>query len=98
VEAICEQIQAVAPDLNKHRGGYMRIVEVQWEDACSNSGYYRKDKPDEEHKATICKTVGYLKRKNQKHIILVTEYFDDGESRHVHTIPRKVVKGITYLK
>jgi len=76
----------------------MKIVEVEWEDACSNSGYYNKEKPDEEHKAVICKTVGYLKRKNKKHILLVQEYFSDGESRHVHTIPRKSVNGINYLK
>ena len=75
-----------------------KIVRVDWEDACSNTGYYDKEHPDKEHALVLCSTVGYLKRKTKKHIILVVEKYDTGEERHIHTIPRKCVTGIKILE
>ncbi len=74
----------------------MKIVEVEWEDAVSNSGYYNEDHP-ERHNPILCKLVGHLITKNKKVVILAAEVFEDGDRRHIHTIPRKMVKNITVL-
>ena len=75
----------------------MKIVEVNWTDACSTNGYYDKDHP-EKNDPVICKTVGHLISKNKKAVVLASEYFDDGDKRHIHTIPRKMVNSIRELR
>ena len=73
-----------------------KLVCVDWEDASSNTGYYDKEKPD---KVTTvnCKTVGYLLNKHKKVIRLGVEQFEDGDFRHIHCIPKGMVRKITYL-
>uniref|UniRef100_A0A6M3KVG4 Uncharacterized protein n=1 Tax=viral metagenome TaxID=1070528 RepID=A0A6M3KVG4_9ZZZZ len=74
-----------------------RIVLVEWDDACSNSGYYDKDHP-EKFNPVRCKTVGHLITKDRKSVVISGEVFDDGDRRHIHTIPRKMVVKITELR
>jgi len=75
----------------------MKIVEVGWLDACSETGYYDKRRP-EKHALIKCHTVGFLKVRNKEKVVLVTECFDDGEERHIHVIPRKMVTDIKVLR
>ena len=70
-----------------------KIVCVEWEDACNNTGYYEEDNDY----TFMTRTYGHLKRKNRKQIVIVSEVFDNGEERHVHAIPRKMVRSITKL-
>jgi hypothetical protein len=76
----------------------MKIVEVEWSDACSNSGYLDKEHWETTHKPVRCKTVGHLFKKSREVVILCGEKFEDGEKRHIHTIPRKMVVNIRELK
>jgi len=73
-----------------------KIVCVEWEDACSNSGYYDKDHP-EKFAPVMCRTVGHLIKRNKESVIVACEAFEDGGKREIHTVPRKMVKKITYL-
>ena len=74
-----------------------RIVCIEWDDASSNSGYYDKDHP-EKFNPVRCKTVGYLISKNKKAVVVAGEFFEDGDKRHIHTIPKKMIHKITELK
>lgn len=74
-----------------------KIVCVEWDDAVTRTGYWDSDHP-ERFKAVGCKTVGHLIKKNRHEIIVASEVFADGDKRHIHTIPRKMVKRIIYLK
>jgi len=76
----------------------MKIVEVEWEDACANSGYLDKEHWDTSHRPVLCKTVGHLYKKNSGMVLLASEKFEDGDLRYTHTIPRKMIKKITVLK
>ena len=76
----------------------MKIVKVDWLDACSNSGYLNKRDYAKEHKPIACATVGHLFKKNKDFVLLAAETFEDGDCRHTHTIPRKMVTKITYLE
>lgn len=76
----------------------MKVVEVEWIDACYNSGYLNKKNYKSEHYPIIGKTVGHLFNEDKVAVILVAETFADGESRHIHTIPRGMIKKITTLR
>ena len=76
-------------------------VEVEWEDACYNSGYYspEKAKIGTEHVPITCLAIGFLLKHDRKRIVLASEYFpQDDDMRRVNTIPRKMIKKITRLK
>ena len=74
----------------------MKIAMVEWLDAVTTTGSYNKEHP-EKFDAIRCKTVGYLIRNTKKDVVVSTEYFDDGECRNIHTIPKKMVTKISYL-
>ena len=73
-----------------------KIVEVLWEDAVAESGYYNNENP-EQHTTSLCKQVGYLIKKDKGKIIVFSQHFDDGAKRHIHTIPRGMVRSIKEL-
>ena len=75
----------------------MKIVKVEWLDACSDGGYLNKRDYLKEHKPVVCETVGHLFKKNKGFILLAGVKLEDGDLRHTHTIPRKMVTKITYL-
>lgn len=70
------------------------IYCIEWEDACSWDGFYDKDY---EYNAVICKTVGHLLKHNKEVILLCGMSFNDRTQKHIHLIPRKSIKKITYL-
>ena len=76
------------------------IVCVEWDDAGFNTGYYDK-KNEDIHTPIIVRTVGHLIKKNKSVVILSTDRYkygeSDGDERHISTIPRKMVRSITYL-
>ena len=74
-----------------------RVVCVEWEDASSNNGYYDPEYPDKTTTITT-QSVGFLVEKNKKVVKLCTDGFEYGEFRHVHSIPKGMVRKITYLK
>jgi len=73
-----------------------KIVCVDWEDASSNSGYWSK-KDTNEFSTVNARTIGYMVEKNKKMVKLCTENFEDGGFRHVHCIPKGMVRKITVL-
>lgn len=76
----------------------MKIVMVDWFDACNSDECINKKTYNGEHKPIHCVTVGHLFMKNKDFILLASEKFDDGDLRHTHTIPRKMITKITCLK
>ena len=77
-----------------------KIVCVEWKDATYTQGYY--DEKDPERFAPILtRTVGHLIEKGKKGIIISQDrmYVDNkiDANRHISTIPRKMIKKITYL-
>lgn len=74
-----------------------KIVCVEWEDAANNNGYYNKDHPEYTSTAQA-KTVGYLIENKKKVLKLAVETFSDGDMRHIHSIPKGMVRKITYLE
>jgi len=84
-----------ARDLPKFKNN--KIVCVDWEDAASNSGYYDFEHP--ENTTTVnARTVGHLLRNDRKEVTLAAETFQDGEFRHIHSIPKGMVRKITVLR
>lgn len=78
-----------------------KIVCVEWDDAGFNSGYYDEDNKDI-HTPIIVKTVGHLIKRTKAVVIVATDTYQyaksDGDSRYISTIPRKMVKKISYLE
>ena len=74
-----------------------KVVIVEWEDASSTNGYYDKEHPE---KATTvqARTVGFLVERGRKVVKVCGESFEDGDFRHVHSIPRGMVRKITELR
>ena len=79
-----------------------KIVCVEWDDASFNSGYYDKDNKGQ-HNPIIVKSVGHLVKKNKSVIIIATDSHqyasgEERDERHISTIPKKMIRKITYLK
>ena len=78
------------------------IVCVEWEDASYNQGYYDKRCP-EDFVQVKTRTVGHLVKRSAKEVLLSVDrfYSPSGKvenDRHITTIPRKMIKKITYLR
>ena len=79
-----------------------RIVCVEWDDACYNSGFYDKKSP-EDFEPVLTKTVGHFIKKTKKGIIVSQERFYDSkgkpnDDRHIVTIPQKMIRRVIPLK
>ena len=79
-----------------------RIVCVDWYDASFNDGYYDRKNPSN-FAQVHTRSVGHLVTSKGKDIIISTDRFYCSENhldseRHISTIPKKMVKKITYLK
>jgi len=78
-----------------------KIVCVEWEDASFSSGFYDKKDP-KRFDPIPARTVGYLVKSDRAKVIVATEKFIDYEGvedlRHIHTIPRKLIKSIRRLE
>lgn len=73
-----------------------KIVCVEWEDAASTNGYYDKEHPEKSSTAPA-RTVGFLVENNRSVVKVCGESFSDGDFRHVHSIPKGMVRNITVL-
>jgi len=79
-----------------------RIVCIEWDDASFSSGYY--DKNDRNiHEPLVVKTVGHLIKRNKTVVIVATDRYkyaggQEGDERHISTIPKKMIKKVTYLE
>ena len=79
-----------------------KIVCVEWDDASFNQGYYDKKCP-EDFRQIKTRTVGHLVKRSAKEVLLAVDRFykSDGKldsERHITTIPRKMIRKITYLR
>ena len=79
-----------------------KIVCVEWDDASFNQGYYDKKSP-EDFRQVRTRTVGHLIKKSSKEVLVSIDRFYNPagkleNDRHITTIPRKMIKKITYLK
>jgi len=78
-----------------------KIVCVEWDDACFDSGYYDKGNP-KRYEQLETKTVGLVIKTTPKEIIVGTDTWlnNDGktEYRHISTIPKKMIRKIVYLE
>ena len=75
----------------------LRPVEIEWEDAMHYTGYYDKN-DSSTYQTDCCRTIGYLVKKNRQIVSLISDSFDYNRERTVTTIPRRMVKKITYLE
>lgn len=76
----------------------MQIVEIQWTDACSNSGIYDRD--DLVLLGLISMTTtGYLVEERDDCYILAAEhYYESNRWRHIQLIPKTCITGITKFR
>ena len=76
-----------------------KIVSIEWEDASYNQGYWDVKDP-ENFNVIHNNTVGHLIKINKEVVITSTDRWraPDDCHRHISTIPRKMIKKITYLK
>jgi len=77
-----------------------KIVCVEWEDSTFSTGYYDEKDP-ERFAPVLTRTVGYLLEKSKKAVLVSQDrYYRDGkldDERYISTIPKKMIKKITYL-
>ena len=78
-----------------------KIVSIEWDDACYNTGYYDRNDPAK-YTQLRTKSVGHLIKSNSKEIIIGTDCWnapkEPTEYRHITTIPKKMIKKISILK
>ena len=78
-----------------------KIVCVEWDDAGFNSGYYDADNKDMTS-PIIVRTVGHLLQKNKSVVVVATDDYKYAsqakDQRHISTIPKKMVRKISYLR
>lgn len=77
-----------------------KIVCIEWDDACFNSGYYDKSTPDR-YEQLKTKTIGQVIKSDKKQVIVAMDSWiseDRVEYRHITTIPRKMIKKVIKLE
>ena len=75
-----------------------KIVLIDWDDASSNSGYW-DDHRLEDFGLVRNQSVGHLIRSDRKQVVIAMDRWRDGDRRYrtIATIPRGMIKKITYL-
>jgi len=77
-----------------------KIICVEWDDACFNSGMYDREDTKRFTQLRI-KSVGHLIKSTPKEIIIGTDCWHDFnvpvDYRHITTIPKKMIVRITKL-
>ncbi len=76
----------------------LRMVEVEWVDSCSLSGWRDVEEHREHNGIAKCATVGYLLRSNRKEVTVVQSWNDNEGAHSSMSIPRCAVKKIRYLE
>ena len=77
----------------------LQLVEVAWHDATSNHGWYtldeiRKDKT----LITECRTVGYLVRRDRRHVVVAQTRIQTGKLSELWGIPTPWVARVTVIR
>ena len=72
-----------------------KIVCIEWEDAYSDSGSFRKQEPI---KSMLCHTVGFVGKKTKEHVVVTSMRYDVGDQKSAHIIPRKMIRRIIKLR
>lgn len=75
-------------------------VLIEWYDACYNAGFYDATRK-ENFEPALTKTAGFLVKSDKQSVIVCQDRFystDGVDERHLGTIPKKMVRKITYLK
>ena len=77
----------------------VRIVEIEWVDACSNSGWIAQKEAEEWIGVPYaCKTVGYLVSSTKEQVTVAATYSEcDGKLNGLHQVPRGMVKRMRFL-
>ncbi len=75
-----------------------RIVEVEWIDASSKGGWGSVEWYLKNSQPSLCRSTGYLLRKDAKAVTLVQSLGDHKDGTDAIAIPRSCVKRIRYLK
>ncbi len=73
------------------------MVEVEWVDSCTNSGWKSREEHLESPGVSQCRTSGYLLRANRQEVRVVQSLNDHGGAVDSIAIPRCAVKKIWYL-
>jgi hypothetical protein len=77
-----------------------KMICVEWDDACFNSGYYDKN-DNKKFEPVFTKTIGFLVKSDRQKILVAMDKFYDLDKtideRHISTIPKKIIKRIIYL-
>lgn len=73
----------------------MKIVYIEWMDACNYEGWIElEDEPD----TAIIKTVGYLADENEKQLLITSSLSESGRILGATAIPKGWIKKRRYLK
>lgn len=75
------------------------LVEVEWVDSCTGGGWRSKAAYLEDAHPTICRTIGYLLKKDTQEVVVVqTMSASTGHVSDSMAIPRVAVRKIRVLK
>lgn len=73
-----------------------KIMRIEWDDACHTSRqFYGNELPDDSVRLV---TVGHVVKENKKSICLAVEISEDDGFRHVHSIPKSLIRKKRVLK
>lgn len=74
----------------------MKTVEIEWVDAISYSNMWVAR--DSKESLALCRSVGYLVKKNKEKVVIAQSSASDGDVMNKFVIPRGCIKKITELK
>lgn len=81
----------------KHASEALDLVEVEWDDACANSGW-DSGESCKEMKLIPIRSVGYLYSKTRKTVVLAGTVDESGYNSRRECIPRSEVKRIRVIR
>jgi hypothetical protein len=76
----------------------MKLVEVTWGDAWTSNSGWKDAKELPEHRPLICKTVGYLIKKDKHGVMLAGTYTEGDGYNAIQFRPMGMVQSIRVLK
>lgn len=76
-----------------------KIIEVVWEDAWSESGWFMLGEEKESvEKSIIVRSIGYLLAKNKYRILMARSLSSDNTCADIFAIPKVCIKSIRPIK
>lgn len=74
------------------------MTEVEWDDANSNARWQDLGEMKNNHHVALCKSVGYLLKRDKKEILLVQTQAPEGDGAGVISIPIGFVRRVRRIK